>query len=375
MMNKNRFSLISLVLIMTASISVAGTDSKQEIEFDYQNETEVRVVKYDSSISIKLINVNTADYDYEAEITAVAPTPHTGPVMSIPAPGVRALLVPPNESQCRSNFADLVTEKLAERRSKFGKKELEEWFEGLKSLSLDSQCNDTGGSWPSFRDSQWKKIGSAGSMAVERISQTIMSTGPGGAIEIAVVAKPKPNIKIEWEAGEAIKLLQDDSADPIANADHLKPRKFVVRFGPPRGVSASFGPFVSSLTTKKYGRISQPASSDLVVGLKEESDIGYGLAAFWSAPLLGKAQGTWGVAYTFDNEIDESVKGLLGVSFKFKQESALTLHLGAAIGIENELGEGWKVGQKVAADKEIPIKKGLEVGWFFGLGFSWGGSS
>jgi hypothetical protein len=299
--------------------------------------------------------------------------------MPIPAPGLKTLSVAANESACRSEFAGQVTEKLAERREKFGNKELEEWYEDLNKLIVDSSCVDSGRTWERYRDSRWKKIGSAGSMDVERISQTIMSTGSGGAIEISVVAKPKPNIKIEWEAGQSIKLLQDDSADPMADAEHLKPRKFIVRFGPPKGITASFGPFVSGLTTKKYARISQPDSGDLVVGIEEESDIGYGLAAYWSAPAFSVSGtdvcGTWGVAYTFDNEIDESVKGLLGFSFHFKQESALTLHLGAAIGIESELAEGWKEGQTVAADKEIPIKKGLEVGWFLGLGFKFGGSS
>jgi hypothetical protein len=38
-MNMNRFTVISLALLLNTGISVAGTDSTQEIEFDYENPT------------------------------------------------------------------------------------------------------------------------------------------------------------------------------------------------------------------------------------------------------------------------------------------------------------------------------------------------
>ena len=95
-----------------------------------------------------------------------------------------------------------------------------------------------------------------------------------------------------------------------------------------------------------------------VIGLENDSDIRYGVAAYWTVYTntiyKWKGGATWGVAYTNQNELDEALNGLLGYSFINPNET-ITLTLGVAVGKTTYLDSSVILGEtQFAVDEVIP---------------------
>jgi hypothetical protein len=158
---------------------------------------------------------------------------------------------------------------------------------------------------------------------------------------------------------------------------------FRIDFGPPKGVTFTFGPYVSGIDRTEFDQVTnptydanEPGSSQFIVGRTEGSSYSYGVAAYWNASLDQRDSFgiSWGVAYTLSNELDTAVNGLVGLYYRPTKNGPGLIHAGLAVGRERELAGGWQVGDPIGSTEAIPTKVRTALSWFVGYGFRFGGS-
>jgi hypothetical protein len=386
-MELKKLSIISCLTVLATALPAVA----QQVSFDYSKTSAETTVAYDKGLKVVLENVNTLDYTYEISVQAVLPQPPAPP--ALPAPGSMGLAPAPNAAlnMCK----DLINASLLERLARFGSESLLLW----KTTELDGLeakgCSDAaarsqiqavlGKAFQSAQPGQTPVLSA-------KLAAELADTGPGGKLIITVEATPKLTqiagdtaaalgaVKVEGAALDMVLLSNTTVKSKVDQ--HKKARTFTVNFEPPEGILFSFGPYLSQLGRKEFERVANPDhdpmdenSNEFMIGLAEDSDQSFGVAAYWSVVVwqwdkfgLGFS---WGVAYDVQNEIDEAVQGLVSVAFEF-QKTPLLLHVGAAVGRQKRLADGFELMDPIGANQEIPATTSTEVELYVGISFRFG---
>jgi hypothetical protein len=236
----------------------------------------------------------------------------------------------------------------------------------------------------------------------EAIAKHMLLAKPGGGIQVDIEASfsgwritgTYNNSKQENEYKlEPIKLedVKDEAAINKIKS-YCEPREIQVKFPGPKSVTYSSGPFFSVLLRRvKYARVKNwgyveggkelGQTDKYVVGYEENSGVCYGIASYWNASLekiFGKEWKDigvcWGIAYNFQNKIDNAINGLMGLCVG-AHDSPVLLHIGVIFGFVDELQEKdstetkLNIGMGIGENEEIPIQKKLKGGAFLSISF------
>ncbi len=377
----------SLLLVILLVISSAVT--AEELTFDYAEKSDTVRVEYDPELKVVLEGVNTLDYEYSQRVEYELPKPMIGPVVGPLGPGsasnrIRSVTDQSPIDTCMKNLND----KIAGRMVVYGQEALKRWHDDAATGVNDTTCADD--ELKELIQDHLRELGekeNVGRMDAtsDELSKANRLTGPGGAITITITATAQKTTYSKNLASPERTPLDVDSLgaqekDKVRK--HQEERKYRIEFGPPKGVTFSFGPYLGGIARKEFDQVrnpdhdpNDPSSSEFIVGLSEDSDISYGVAAYWNAPLVDTEWFgmCWGVAYTLSNELDTAVNGLLGVYFRPVTKGPGLVNVGLAMGREREISGGRAVGRPIGDTEEIPVTVETTISWFVGYSFRFGG--
>ena len=340
------------------------------LELDFEQKTETIKLDYVDKIDIKLKNINRLDYSYEVTIEAIAPAPK--PEGELPP-------FPVGQESLASGSCDYdkANKLLLERLVTFGQGPLEQWDQRVNDLCpLSAQI---------IRGMYPKGIDTQGTIELDSdaIIAVLKKTNAGGALLITVQAKIK---------NDAIHLFSDTNGTPTFTPvvfsenlfsteeqkkeykKHTEKRVYRIEFNTPKSIRATFGPYISFLENQSFQKIKNTDPNampeDLVISLDDNSDLRYGIAAFWNAsfPRGDNFGVSWGVAYTAQKEIDEAIQGLLGFYWNPNGNNA-HFNFGISLGQTTNLADGIELGQDIGSTEEIPVTTSLEAAAFVGISF------
>jgi hypothetical protein len=355
------FAVSILCWVGTASAETQG------VQFDYNKQNDSTVVNYASSLSITLTGVNTLDYDYTISMIALPPSPQPGPPV-----GPRALA---GLQPCLT----AVNTQLSNRAQLLGQVALAKWWQDLRTVTLTSpDC--AGSDITKAITNRLLEAGNpdvAGTLAIDpqALAAQLVATGPGGGIVLTIKATAFiTTLELNEKADDVtIKRTAVTTSLSATRSAEIMQRQFTVRFGPPTGVLISFGPYLSGLHRTTYQAVPNPANSaSFVIGTSQDSSVSYGIAAYWTARLVGNCLEmcglTWGVAYNAQS--DNILAGFIGAGLQFTK-TPLIFHVGAAIGNETRLQGGYVAYvTPISATQALPTKTVTTVRWGLGISFA-----
>ena len=367
-------ALVSLLIAMPLEAQV------EEIVFSWKNQTATENVDFSRDLRVRVTDVNRKDYVYTAEVALIPGQPTLPPG---PGPGLKQRAISGLSSDDQTKLKKCIDSANAylQRRAKaFGNDALDTWYANLEADTAILGCPEP----PRTKIlTALKPEASNGELSLDRQVQDALrlrAAGPGWTMEIRIKVQFRPQTVAETGAVTTVSNPDIDAGYPGQKDDikaHLLERVYKINFNPDSRIKVSFGPFISGLGTQRFDQIASPSGDGtFVIGLREDSDIAYGIAAFWTTALwklrddkevsLGP---TWGVAYTADRQLSEAIVGMVGLGFVFGDKPAL-INVGAAVGQETSLAQGFMVGGSIAADAEIPTTTSLKASWFVAVSFS-----
>lgn len=377
-MKHNHFSKKICLSFLGFLFTIVAIQAQDQYVFQYESEKKVLNIEYGKPFSVKILGVNKLDYKYDVKVEFELPKPHTqgGPNFLFD-PNKNKMKIKSTEVDC----VEAINNYLKERLTKFGQEEINKWFDQIKKMECISKIENE------------HKKGGTGYLIIEEkdISREMLKTKSGGAIIITIIAKPKKwklKTKDSWESeGKVVEIeelnLDDEPKKRVEK--HLKIQIIRFNFSGPKGVTFSMGPYFTFLLERnKYGRIKNPEfeegstddekKDEYRIGLTEESKHIYGISAFWNAPFgtISKTRINfgicWGVAYDLQNKLDKGINGLLGLYFQ-PQKSPALIHIGAAVGLIEDLPDGYEINTAIGENEEIPLKSKVNVGIFLSISF------
>lgn len=352
-----KITLSSLVLFL---IFGHYTYAQKKILIPY-NTTDTIRVPYDKSINIVLSGVNTLDFEYVVEIEAVFPQPKLPQINRTPFPGAGVL----GAAACQARETATANDLFKKRIIVYGGNDLKQWHQ---KYVQNITCTD----YIHFLDSEiGDDISKFGHHTIDsgKLIKSLSKTNSGGGLKIKVHALGHKT-QIPTNPNNTKLPLSDGETQLVA--EHTKSRIIFLEFDRPKGIELSFGPYISTLKHQAFTK--QKSTTDpnqQVIGLEENDDIRYGVAANWQASLLksNKLLATWGVAYTPQGKIDDQIAGLLGLSLR-TFSGAVFFNFGLGIGNQTKLADGYKLGESVIGqNEEIPLTTELNADAFFSLSF------
>ena len=377
---------MGLSFLMFVLFAVSATVlSAQELSLKWGSggATQEVAAEFDRNLKVEITGLNRKDYVYTPEIDLVPgqPTLPASPLGLFRASNRAEVSSEGDDAKALQLCVEAVRGALQKRSTTFGKKALESWYTGVESKI--AQCAKT---TPPLKDKILSELNpgtDSGQLSLTQLANALRTqpAGPGWTVLIKVKAEFRPQ-QIDDQgkvttASAALTDAQIDAGYPDQKDDiraHLKERVFKINFNPDRRIRLSFGPFVSGLQSRTYDQVANPEEDGAFrIGLTEDSDMGYGIGAFWSVAVWERKKVdwgfSWGVAYTADREIDEAISGLIGFSLSWK-DKPFVLHIGAALGVEENPIDGFAIGDAIGADDEIPLTSSLEAAPFVAFGFS-----
>jgi len=420
-MKSNHFKTIFFMCVLSFLFTISTVQANT---ISIKHTDEGKIIQYGKPFSVEITDVNQLDYKYSVKIEYELPKPQTlaGPQL----PSGLNIMKPKGVSESVddkirktagfTNFIENLNKLLIDRLTRFGKAEIDDWFDKLEQLGIEFSKEDESllceeGEGRDLCLSQMtasaKKLANeikssivgasnkdeAGHLMIEKkdIANSMLKTKPGGALIITIEAKAK-----KWKIGkntdgsisfesngtlvEKIDELQLTQDQEKIVKDHIAVKIIRIEFEGPKGITFSFGPYISLLTKRNtYESIMNPnfeeGSTDVekkdkyYIGLTEESAHIYGVAAFWNAPVWEDTAGVcWGIAYNLQEKIDKGISGLMGFYCQMKDSAAL-INFGVSVGQFQELADGYEIKTPIGENEKIPLKTKLKFGVFISISF------
>lgn len=424
-MKNNHCKRIFFISVLSFLLIASTVQAQTQYTIDYKNDR--KIIKYGEPFSIEITGVNQLDYEYSVKIEYELPKPHTleGPNL----PGYRSsfgagdiggsgnIIDDIIKTVGYKNFIKEVNDLLKNRLTKFGTKEIDDWFVELNKKKVNisenelnklcSDKSDKNGNENCRKEMQGQankladyiksligKKDEAGRLIIEEkdIVTSMLKTKSGGALIITIIAKAKKcevvggefeikfNSKVVEKIGDLKLNESEDKKIKESVKNHLEIRIIRFEFEGPKGITFSMGPYLSFFVKRhEYGRIKNPkfvegstddsSKNKYQIGFTENSKIIYGISAFWNAPFRNVDFGVcWGVAYNLQDKIDRAISGLMGFYFQPRGSTAL-INFGASIGKIEYLAGGYEIGTGIGENEEIPLQTKLQIGFFISFSF------